>query len=77
MGNSGQIRSEAMSAVTELLEVNSWRMVRSTSSLQIPCCGVLSAGPSFERETVGSGNNEHEPLYSGVFQCFVDGCNSV
>jgi hypothetical protein len=25
----------------------------------------------------GSGNNKHEPLYSGVFQCFVDGYNSV
>jgi hypothetical protein len=41
--------------------------------LQIPCCGFLSAGPSFERETEGTGNNEHEPLYSRVFQCFVDG----
>jgi hypothetical protein len=45
--------------------------------LQIPYCGVLSAGPSFERKTGGSGNNEHKPLYSGVFQCFVDGYNSV
>jgi hypothetical protein len=33
MENSGQIRSEAMSAETELLEVNSWSMVGSTSSL--------------------------------------------
>jgi hypothetical protein len=33
MGNSGQIRSEAMSTETELLEVNSWRMVGSTFSL--------------------------------------------
>jgi hypothetical protein len=32
--------------------------------LQIPCCGVLLAGPSFERETEGSGNNEYETLYS-------------
>jgi hypothetical protein len=32
MRNSGQIRSEAMSAETELLEVNTWRMVGSTSS---------------------------------------------
>jgi hypothetical protein len=45
--------------------------------LQIPCCGVISAGPSFERKTERSGNNEHEPLYSGVFQCFVDEYNSV
>jgi hypothetical protein len=30
MGNSGQIGSEAMSAETELLEVDSWRMVEST-----------------------------------------------
>jgi hypothetical protein len=33
MENSGQIRSEAMSAETELLEVNSKRLVGSTSSL--------------------------------------------
>jgi hypothetical protein len=33
MGNSGQIRSEAMSTETELLEVNNWRLVGSTSSL--------------------------------------------
>jgi hypothetical protein len=45
--------------------------------LQIPCCGVLSAGPSSEREAEGSGNNAHEPLYSRVFQCFVYGYNSV
>jgi hypothetical protein len=49
----------------------------SQGVFQIPCCGVLSAGPSFERETGRSGNNEHEPLYSRVFQCFVDGYNSV
>jgi hypothetical protein len=35
MGNSGQIRSEVMSAETELLEVNSWRMVGSISSLYV------------------------------------------
>jgi hypothetical protein len=39
--------------------------------LQIPCCDVLSATPLFERETEGFGNNKHELLYSGVFQCFV------
>jgi hypothetical protein len=34
MGNSGRLRSEAMSAETELLEVNSWHIVESTLDLQ-------------------------------------------
>jgi hypothetical protein len=44
MGNSGQIRSAAMSAETEPLEVNSWRMVGNTSScMLLPFKGLIGS----------------------------------